>query len=254
MTPVSVKTWFLGLVGPKNFFNTCQRFTPILMALGLLLTITGAIWGLVFSPSDYLQGHSYRIIFIHVPFSAIALSLYLAMAILAIIHLVWKIKVAEWVAHSAAEVGLVMAVLSLLTGSIWGKPTWGTYWVWDARLTSMLFLAFLYIGFIAIVSTAERNRRSSKGALILAIVGTINLPIIKYSVVWWNTLHQGATFTITNAPKMDSSMYQPLLLTLLGIYALVGAYVLHRTGSKIISKNAHSTWVNQLLGATRLAP
>lgn len=239
--------WFNQTVGPRHFFMT---FRPWIKWLGLIAAILigiGSVWGLAFAPPDYLQGNSFRIIYIHVPAASLAMSIYLALAILGVISLVWKIKTAEWVARAAAPVGFVMCVLSLLTGAIWGKPTWGTYWVWDGRLTSMLILAFLYAGIMALYQAFENSPNQGKAAAILAIVGAVNLPIIKYSVVWWNTLHQGATFTVTAAPKMDPSMLWPLLLTFIGFYCWAAALVLYRTCTLILERERQKRWVQELV-------
>lgn len=234
---------FLTTVGTERFFHIFSPWVKWLaMIAGVLLTI-GTIWGLGFAPPDYLQGNSYRIIFIHVPTASLAMSIYLAMAVLGVIFLVWKIKTANLVAQAIAPIGFVMCVLSLLTGSIWAKPTWGTYWVWDARLTSMLILAFLYAGVMALFTAFEHSTNKGKAAAILSIVGAVNLPIIKYSVEWWNTLHQGATFTVTNAPKMSASMWLPLLVMLLGMYFLVAALAIYRTNSLILSREYNKAWV-----------
>lgn len=235
--------WFLQTVGPRHFYQTFSPWVRWLAWIAAGLIAVGSVWGLAFAPPDYLQGNSYRIIFIHVPAASLALSMYLALAVLGVISLVWKIKTAEIVARAAAPVGFVLCVLSLLTGAIWGKPTWGTYWVWDGRLTSMLILAFLYAGVMALYQAFEHTPNQGKAAAILSIVGAVNLPIIKYSVVWWNTLHQGSTFTLTAAPKMAPSMYVPLLIMLLGFYVLVAALVLYRSCTLILQREQHSRWV-----------
>ena len=175
------------------------------------------------------------------------MSVYFAMSVLGVIFLVWKIKTANIVAQAIAPMGLMACVLALITGSIWGRPTWGSYWVWDARLTSMLILAFLYVGVMALFSAFEHSQNRGKAAAILSIVGAVNLPIIKYSVDWWNTLHQGATFTVTNAPKMPTSMWAPLLIMLLGVYFLVAALAIYRTNSLILQREHNKAWVANYL-------
>ncbi len=234
---------FLQTVGTRYFYQTFSRWVPWLSGTAGVLIVIGSIWGLAFAPPDYLQGDSYRIIFIHVPVASLALSIYFGLAVLGTIHLVWKIKTAAIVAQAAAPVGLVLCVLALITGAIWGKPTWGAYWVWDGRLTSMLVLAFLYIGVVALFNAFENTENQGKAAAILSIVGAVNLPIIKYSVVWWNTLHQGSTFTLTAAPKMAASMYLPLLLMFVGFYFLVGALVIYRTCTLILQRERQKKWV-----------
>lgn len=234
---------FLKTVGTREFYRI---FAPWVKWLGLIAAILlslGILWGLAFAPPDYLQGDSYRIIFIHVPAASLAMSIYLGMAMLGVIYLVWKIKTANLVAQAIAPIGFILCVLSLLTGSIWAKPTWGTYWVWDARLTSMLILAFLYAGVMALFAAFEHTTSRGKAAAILSIVGAVNLPIIKYSVNWWNTLHQGSTFSITERPKMPPDMYIPLILTLLGFYCLVAALAIYRTNTLILQRESNKQWV-----------
>ena len=165
------------------------------------------------------------------------------MAVLGVIYLVWKIKTANMVAQALAPIGFILCVVSLLTGSIWAKPTWGTYWVWDARLTSMLILAFLYAGVMAMFIAFEHTANRGKAAAILSIVGAVNLPIIKYSVNWWNTLHQGSTFSVTERPKMPPDMYLPLIIMILGMYALVATLAIYRTNTLILQRENGKQWV-----------
>ncbi len=206
---VLLRLWngFLQTVGRQPFYETFNPWVTWLAMVAAILLMIGSVWGLAFAPPDYLQGNSYRIIFVHVPSASLAMSIYLALAVLGVISLVWKIKTASIVAQAAAPVGLVLCIVALVTGAIWGKPTWGAYWVWDGRLTSMLVLAFLYVGVVALFQAYENTANQGKAAAILSIVGAVNLPIIKYSVVWWNTLHQGSTFSLTSAPTMPPSMY-----------------------------------------------
>lgn len=234
---------FLKTVGTKEFYRIFSPWVKWLMWLASVLLLVGSVWGLVFAPPDYLQGNSYRIIFIHVPTASIAMSIYLGLSVLGVIFLVWKIKTASLVAQAIAPIGFLLCVLSLLTGSIWAKPTWGTFWVWDARLTSMLILAFLYAGVMALFVAFEHQSSRGKAAAILSIVGAVNLPIIKYSVEWWNTLHQGATFTITERPKMPPDMYLPLLLMILGTYCLVAGLAIYRTNTLILQRESNKQWV-----------
>lgn len=239
---------FLTTVGTERFFKIFSSWVKWLLGIAFVLLTTGTVWGLGFAPPDYLQGNSYRIIFIHVPTASLAMGIYFAMSVLGVIFLVWKVKTANIVAEAIAPMGFVACVLSLLTGSIWAKPTWGTYWVWDARLTSMLILAFLYAGVMALFSAFAHSASRGKAAAILSIVGAVNLPIIKYSVEWWNTLHQGATFTVTNAPKMPASMWVPLLIMMLGSYFLVAALAIYRTNSLLLKREQGKAWVVRLIG------
>lgn len=244
--PWHMRLWqaFLTTVGLERFFKIFAPWVKWLLGAGVCLMGIGLAWGLLFAPQDYLQGDSYRIIFIHVPTASLAMSIYLALAVLGVIFLVWKIKAALLVLNAAAPIGFLCCALSLITGSIWAKPTWGKFWVWDARLTSMLILALLYVGVLLL--GASKQNQENKAAAVLAIVGAVNLPIIKYSVIWWNTLHQGATFTLTAAPKMPPSMWQPLLMSLVGAYCLAAAAVIYRTNTLILRHDAQKSWVRRL--------
>lgn len=248
---VFTRLWngFLLTVGMQHFYRIFSTWVKWLSIIALVLLSVGSVWGLAIAPPDYLQGNSYRIIFIHVPSASLALSIYFGLAVLGIISLVWKVKTAAVVAQAAAPVGLVLCVLSLITGAIWGKPTWGAYWVWDGRLTSMLVLAFLYIGVVALFHAFENTAHQGKAAAILSIVGAVNLPIIKYSVVWWNTLHQGSTFSLTAAPQMPPSMYLPLVMMIFGFYFLVAALVIYRSCTLILVRERQKTWVKELIVA-----
>ncbi|HQV81139.1 MAG: heme ABC transporter permease [Moraxellaceae bacterium] len=247
-----LKRWwqlFEQTVSPKYFYFISERFIPWLAVFAGLLITVGTVWGLAFAPADYLQGNSYRIMFVHVPAASLAMGGYFLLAICGVISLVWKVKTAEMVARAVAPIGALFCFLSLVTGGIWGKPTWGTYWVWDARLTSMLILLFLYMGIIALYNAYESSATGAKAAAILAIVGVVNLPIIKYSVVWWNTLHQGSTFTITQKPKMPPEMWLPLVLMFLGFYSLFGLLTILRTRNVILQRERRSQWVRELVKA-----
>lgn len=247
---LSSRLWqgFLMTVGSEPFFRIFSPWVKWLSLIAGVLLMVGAVWGLAFAPPDYLQGNSYRIIFIHVPTASLAMSIYLMLGVLGVIFLVWKVKTANVVAQAIAPMGFVACVLSLLTGSIWAKPTWGTYWVWDARLTSMLILAFLYAGVMALFAAFEHSPSRGRAAAILSVVGVVNLPIIKYSVDWWNTLHQGATFTLTKAPKMPPDMWIPLLLMIVGAYCLAMALAIYRTNTLLLARDANKAWVLRMIG------
>ena len=211
---------------PARFLRIARIATPLVAIPGLLLTIAGLYIGLFASPPDYQQGDSVRIMYVHVPAAWLGSGGYLALAVSSAAVLVWRHPLAGVAARAIAPVGALFTAICLVSGSLWGKPTWGTYWVWDARLTSMLVLLFLYIGYLAL-SSAERDQPDAKGAAILSLVGTINLPIIKYSVEWWNTLHQGPSITLTKS-AIDGSMLLPLFLSLGGFSLLFAAIVLMR--------------------------
>jgi len=246
---VFARLWngFLLTVGMQHFYRIFSPWVKWLSMIAVVLLAVGSVWGLAIAPPDYLQGNSYRIIFIHVPTASLALSIYFGLAVLGIISLVWKVKTATVVAQAAAPVGMVFCVLSLITGAIWGKPTWGAYWVWDGRLTSMLVLAFLYVGVVALFHAFENTAQQGKAAAILSIVGAVNLPIIKYSVVWWSTLHQGSTFSLTSAPQMPPSMYLPLVFMIFGFYFFVAALVVYRSCTLILIRERQKAWVKALI-------
>lgn len=220
---------------------------PWLLAGGVLLLLAGAIWGLAFAPKDYLQGNSYRIIFIHVPAAFLAQSIYIMMASAAVVTLVWRMKLADVFVKAVAPVGLVLTFLALFTGAVWGKPTWGTWWIWDARLTSMLILLFLYGGVIALDRAINDEKSAARAVAVLVLVGVVNIPIIKYSVEWWNTLHQPATFKLTEKPSMPAEMWVPLLLSVLGLYLIFGWLSCVRMQTEILSREQRTRWVKELV-------
>jgi len=238
---------FERTVSPRYFYQLSGRWLPWFAWPAALLISVGLVWGLGIAPADYQQGNSYRIIFIHVPAASLAMGGYLLLAICGAITLIWRVKTAEMVAKAAAPVGALFCLMALITGSLLGKPTWGTYWVWDARLTSMLILLFLYLGIMALQNAFEEVSQGSKAAALLAVVGVVNLPIIKYSVEWWNTLHQGSTFRITERPTMPPEMYLPLLVMFLGLYALFASLILLRSRQEILQRERRSQWVRQLI-------
>ena len=242
---------FHKLGSPKWFFGIATRLMPWLLAGGILLLMAGIVWGLAFAPKDYLQGNSYRIIFIHVPTAFLAQSVYVMMAVAAVVTLVWRMKLADVFVKSVAPVGLVLTFLSLFTGAVWGKPTWGTWWVWDARLTSMLILLFLYGGVIALDRAINDEKSAARAVAVLVLVGVVNIPIIQYSVEWWNTLHQPSTFKLTEKPSMPAEMWVPLLLSVLGLYLLFGWLACLRMQTEILLREQKTRWVKDYVLAGR---
>ncbi|MBO6811111.1 MULTISPECIES: heme ABC transporter permease CcmC [Marinobacter] len=243
--------FFHKLGSPKWFFGIATRLMPWLLAGGILLLMAGIVWGLAFAPKDYLQGNSYRIIFIHVPTAFLAQSVYVMMAVAAVVTLVWRMKLADVFVKSVAPVGLVLTFLSLFTGAVWGKPTWGTWWVWDARLTSMLILLFLYGGVIALDRAINDEKSAARAVAVLVLVGVVNIPIIQYSVEWWNTLHQPSTFKLTEKPSMPAEMWVPLLLSVLGLYLLFGWLACLRMQTEILLREQRTRWVKDYVLAGR---
>ena len=243
--------WFYQLASPRWCYAFTGKLIPWFALVGGLLMVVGIVWGVAFAPSDYQQGNSFRIIYLHVPTAILAQSFYMLMAIAGAIGLIWKIKIADMVAKSVAPLGAAIAVLALATGAIWGKPTWGSWWVWDARLTSMLVLLFLYLGVIALNSAIESETTAAQSTAVLALVGLVNIPIIKYSVEWWNTLHQPATFKITEKPAMPPEMWMPLLVMVIACYMVFGLALMLRLRNEILQRERRSGWVKELLAGTK---
>ena len=238
-------TWFHKLGSPKWFYAISGRMLPWLTVCAIVLLLVGVTWGLAFAPQDYQQGNSFRIIYIHVPAAMLAQSCYVLLAVAGVVGLVWKMKLADVALQCAAPIGAWMTAVALVTGAIWGKPTWGSWWVWDARLTSMLILLFLDFGIIALGQAIRHRDIAAKACAVLAIDGVINIPIIKYSVEWWNTLHQGATFTLTEKPAMPAEMWLPLLCTALGFYCFFGVVLLLRMRLEVLKREARASWVKE---------
>jgi len=233
---------------PKHFYPFTGKLIPWFGALAAILTVVGLYMGFFVAPTDYQQGDSYRIIFIHVPAAWMSMLIYLIMAAYSVIGVVWNIKIADIMASALAPTGAMFTFLALWTGALWGKPTWGTYWVWDARLTSYLILLFLYIGYMSLQSAIDDPRRAAKASALLAIVGVINVPIIYFSVRWWNTLHQGASVSVTKAPTMAATMFQAMMVMFFAFWLYTIAVVLIRARSIVLEREKNTTWVEALLG------
>ncbi len=238
---------FYRLAAPSGFYRLARATVPWAAAVSALLIAAGLVGGLVLAPVDYQQGDSYRIIFVHVPSAWLSLLVYVFMATNAGIALVWRTKVSEALARAAAPVGASFTFLALITGSLWGRPMWGTWWVWDARLTSELLLLFLYLGYMALDNAIGEPRRAARATGILAVVGVVNVPIIHYSVEWWNTLHQASSVTRFGAPAIHTSMLIPLLLMALGFMAYFLAVVLLRAQCEVLERERNSRWAQRML-------
>ena len=239
--------WFHQWGSPRYFYHRAGRLTPWLTWLCVGLMAAGLYGGLVLAPPDYQQGDSYRIIFIHVPSAWMSLFIYVAMAIAAAVALVWRMKLADIALEAAATIGASFTFLALVTGSIWGKPMWGTWWVWDARLTSELILLFLYFGVIALRSAIDDRQVAAMACAILTLVGVINIPIIHYSVEWWNTLHQGPTVTKFDKPSIHASMLVPLLLMAVAFKLYFVSLLFVKMRTTILQREKNSQWVRQLM-------
>lgn len=234
------------LASPQLFYKFSSRIIPILSVGALLTLVCGMVWGLVFAPPDYQQGEAFRIIYLHVPTAFLSMALFSWMGFLAVLLLVWRIKIAGLLLSQVAQVGACMTVLALITGSIWGKPMWGAWWVWDARLTSELILLLLYVSILVIHSAVTNKDKADKMIAILTVVGLIDLPIIHYSVYWWNTLHQGATLSVLAKPKMDMSMFYPLLITLVGFFLFALWIILEKARNELLLRERKQSWVRSL--------
>jgi heme exporter protein C len=239
--------WFHKLGSPPHFYRIAGNWLPWLGTIFLLLLVAGVYGGLILAPPDYQQGESYRIIFVHVPSAWMSLFIYMVMAACGVVVLVWRMKIAEIVLISSAPIGASFTFLALATGSLWGKPMWGTWWVWDARLTSESILLFLYLGVIGLHGAIEDKRIAARAIAILAIVGMVNIPIIHYSVEWWNSLHQGPTVTKFDEPSIHWSMLIPLLLMALAfqVYYLLALFQSCR--AELLQRERNSKWVEELI-------
>jgi heme exporter protein C len=241
--------WF-HYAAPQSFYPLAGRLVPWLLAVATVLAVLGLYLGLVAAPTDAQQGDSYRIIFVHVPAAWMSMVIYVVMAFWAAIGLIFGSRLSSMLATALAPTGAWMTFLALWTGALWGRPTWGTYWVWDARLTSELVLLFLYIAFMALHAAIEDPRRADRSAALLAIVGVVNVPIIYFSVQWWNTLHQGASVSLTRAPSMATPMLMGMLVMALAFWAYSIAAALMRLRVIILERERHTRWVQQVVGVT----
>jgi heme exporter protein C len=241
-------TFLHKLASPPHFYRLAGVFVPWLLLPALLLIAYGTVVGLFFAPPDYQQGDAFRIIYVHVPAAYLSLLAYMVMAIAAGIGLIWRMKLAHAVAAAAAPLGAWFTVLALATGSIWGRPMWGTWWEWgDPRLTSELVLLFLYIGYMALRSAIDDLSRADRASAVLALVGVVNVPIIHFSVEWWASLHQGPTLIRAGGPAIESTMLYPLLAMIFGFSLLFGALLLNRVRSEVLSRERRARWVRELL-------
>jgi heme exporter protein C len=232
---------------PKFFYTLAGQLTPWLAALTAVLLLAGLYFGLFVAPPDYQQGESYRIMFIHVPAAWMSMFVYMLMAGAGAVVLVWNIKLAEMFAANCAPIGASFTFLALVTGSLWGKPMWGAWWAWDARLTSELILFFLYIGYMALQASIDDPRRAARASAILALVGVVNIPVIHFSVQWWNTLHQPASVSRLGAPTIAPIMLVPLLLMALAFTVYFFTVMLMRMRNEILERERHTGWVAEIL-------
>ena len=228
---------------PSRFYWLTGKLLPWLWATAALSAIAGLYMGFFVAPTDATQGDAYRIIFVHVPAAWMSMLLYLVMAGWAVFGWAANARLASMVARALAPTGAMFTFLALWTGALWGKPTWGTWWVWDARLTSELILLFLYLGYMALVESIDDVRRADHAGALLALIGAINVPVIYFSVKWWNTLHQGATISMTAAPKMAATMLNAMLLMTIAFWAYSFAVVFLRTRAIVLERERQAQWV-----------
>ncbi|MEI7497235.1 MAG: heme ABC transporter permease CcmC [Betaproteobacteria bacterium] len=232
--------------GPQAFYGLAGRLWPWCAALAAVFGLWGLWLGFMVAPADAQQGEGYRIIFVHVPASWMSMVIYMAMAFWSVLGLTFNTRLSGMMTRALAPTGAMFAFLSLWTGALWGKPMWGAWWVWDARLTSELILFFLYLGYIALTSAIDDQRRGDRAGALIAIVGAINVPIIYFSVKWWNTLHQGASVSLTKSPSMAQVMLWGMLLMALCFWLYTIALVLYRVRTTILHRESHTAWVRAI--------
>ena len=236
---------------PSRFYAMAGRLIPWFWAAAILLGLAGLAVGFAIAPTDFQQGDAYRIIFIHVPAAWMSMLIYMVMAFWAAIGWAFNTRMSSMYARALAPTGAMFTFLALWTGALWGKPTWGTWWVWDARLTSEFILLLLYLGYIALTESIDDQRRSANAGALLALVGAVNVPIIYFSVKWWNTLHQGSTISASAAPKMVSTMLTAMLLLTFSFWAYSFAVVFTRARAIVLEQESDTEWVRALEGNKR---
>lgn len=243
--------WF-RFAAPQRFHALAGILIPWFATAAAVFGLVGLAAGFLYAPTDAQQGDAYRIIFVHVPAAWMSMIIYLAMAFWAAVSLIFNARLAAVLARALAPTGALMTFLALWTGALWGKPTWGTWWVWDARLTSELLLLFLYAGFMALHAAIDDPRRADRAAALLALVGVVNVPIIYFSVVWWNTLHQGASVSLTQAPSMAITMLTAMLIMTLAFWCYCIAVVLARARLLVVQRDRHAVWTRRKGGRYEL--
>lgn len=235
--------WFHKLASPPYAYRVASAFRPWLLWPAVALLLAGAYGGLFVVPADYQQKDAARIIYVHVPAASLSLMAYTVMAIASAVGLIWRMKIAHAVAASCAPLGAIFSALALATGAIWGKPMWGTWWAWDPRVTTELIQLLLYLGYMALRSSFDDTARADRAAAVLAIVGVVNVPIVHYSVTWWNSLHQGPTVLKMGKPAIDASMAWPLYLMLLAYLLYFGALLCDRLRAEILRRERNASWL-----------
>jgi heme exporter protein C len=240
-------TWFHRLGSPPYVYRLAERLTPWFAWSAALLILAGLYDGLVLAPPDYQQGDGFRIIYVHVPTAWLSQMIYVWMAVAAAVGLIWRIKVAHSVAAACAPIGASFTAVALGTGMLWGKPMWGAYWVWDVRLTTELLTLFLYLGYMGLRASFDDLQRADRASAVLAVVGVVNVPIVKYSVVWWNSLHQGSSLSLTGKDTIATPMLIPLLVSMLGFTLYFGAVLLVRLRAEVLRRERAASWISEVV-------
>jgi heme exporter protein C len=241
-----IKKFFHQFASPKSYFVIANKFVKPFLAFFFLLYIGALVWGLFFTPPDVVQGDSYRIIYMHVPASFMAQILFVVMAITSAVFLIWKLKLAAYVSKSIAPIGAIVTFFALFSGSIWGIPTWGTWWQWDARITSTLILLIMYLGLISLHASFENKEKADKFFSVLVLIGVVNIPIIKKSVDWWSTLHQSASITLTSKPAIDPVMLYPLMFSIVSFVGLIFGLVILSSQNEILKREKYKSWIKNI--------
>ena len=238
-----IKKFIHQFASPKTYLFQVNKFYNYIFYTSISIYVLSITWGLLFVPEDFVQGNSFRIIYLHVPASFLSQSLYAAMAIASVTYLIWRVKLAAYLIIAIAPIGAMVTFIALSSGSIWGIPTWGTWWQWDARITSTLILFIMCLGLISLHGSFSNYEKADKLLSWLVIVGFVNIPIIKKSVDWWSTLHQSASITLTNKPSIDPSMLYPLIGSTIGFFGLIICLVIISSKVQIIKRESTKSWI-----------
>ena len=241
-----IKKFFHQFASPKSYFAVANKFGKPVLVFFFLLYVGALVWWIFFTPPDAVQGDSYRIIYMHVPASFMAQILFVVMAITSAVFLIWKLKLAAYVSKSIAPIGAIVTFFALFSGSIWGIPTWGTWWQWDARITSTLILFIMYLGLISLHASFENKDKADKFFSVLVLIGVVNIPVIKKSVDWWSTLHQSASITLTSKPAIDPVMLYPLMFSIVAFIGLIFGLVILASQNEILKREKYKSWVKNI--------
>ena len=240
-----IKKFIHQFASPKTYLFQVNRAYKYIFYFSLAIYIFSLTWGLFFTIAERTQGDSFRIIFLHVPAAFLSQSLYIAMAIASVTYLVWRVKLAAYLIIAIAPIGAMLTFVALSSGSIWGIPTWGTWWQWDARITSTLILFIMYLGLISLHSSFTNFEKADKFISVLVLIGFVNIPIIKKSVDWWSTLHQPASITLTNKPSIDPTMLYPLIFSMIGFSGIIVSLIILSSKVHIFKRESHKSWVKR---------